>query len=102
MESHPVPSDSTIKRLSVVGAPRVGLAPAADSFAEAVAASNVAGPTVVVACQGDGTTSLSRAWDHLGVSVSITGLALGVNGGAPGGAASLPVGGAFDDQGVCA
>ena len=55
-----------------------------------------------VACQGDGTTSLSRAWDHLGVSVSITGLALGVNGGAPGGAASLPVGGAFDDQGVCA
>jgi len=53
-----------------------------------------------IACQGDGTTSLSRGWDHLEVSVSITGLALGVNGGAPGGAASLPVGGAFDDEGV--
>ncbi len=53
-----------------------------------------------VACQGDGTTSLPRAWDHLEVLVSIAGLAFGVNAGAPGGSASLSVGGSFDDEGV--
>ncbi len=52
-----------------------------------------------VACQRDGTTSLPRAWELLEVSVSIVGLALGVNGDAAG-AGSLSVGGSFDDQGV--
>jgi hypothetical protein len=33
----------------------------------------------VVACQGDGTTVLPRAWDHLEVVVSMVGLGVGVN-----------------------
>ena len=53
-----------------------------------------------VACQLDGTTALPGVWDHLEVSVSILGLALGVNTGALTGAGSLSVGGAFDDEGV--
>ena len=53
-----------------------------------------------VACQRDGTTALPGVWDHLEVSVSILGLALGVNTGALTGAGSLSVGGAFDDEGV--
>ncbi len=32
-----------------------------------------------VACQGDGTTVLSRAWDHLEVSASMVGLSVCVN-----------------------
>jgi hypothetical protein len=56
----------------------------------------------VVACQRDGTTSLPRAWDRLEVSVSIVGLVVGVNVGALVVPVSLPVGGAFDDEGVCA
>ena len=44
-----------------------------------------------VACQRDGTTSLPRAWDHLEVSVSIAGLAFGVNVGALGESVSLSV-----------
>lgn len=54
-----------------------------------------------VACQRDGTTLLPRVWDHLEVSVSIAGLAFGVKAGALVEAVSLPVGGSFDDQGVC-
>ncbi len=53
-----------------------------------------------VACQRDGTTSLPRAWDHLGVSVSIADLAVVVNCDALVWQVSLPVGGALDDQGV--
>ena len=34
--------------------------------------------------------------------MSIVGLAFGVNTGVPVGVGSLPVGGAFDDEGVCA
>ena len=49
-----------------------------------------------VACQRDGTTVLPRAWDHLEVLSSMTVLVSGVNGDAP----TLPVGGAFDDEGV--
>ncbi len=49
-----------------------------------------------VACQRDGTTSLPRAWDHLGLSVSMLGLARFVNGDT----LALPVGGALDDEGV--
>jgi len=49
-----------------------------------------------VACQRDGTTVLPRAWDHLEVLVSMADLVSGVNGDAP----ALPVGGAFDDEGV--
>lgn len=55
---------------------------------------------LLVACQRDGTTWLPRAWDHLEVLVSIVGLVGGVNADTPGGSVSLPVGGAFDDQGV--
>jgi hypothetical protein len=55
-----------------------------------------------VACQRDGTTSLPRAWDHLEVLLSIVGLCFGVKAGVPVGVGSLPVGGAFDDEGVCA
>jgi hypothetical protein len=32
-----------------------------------------------VACQGDGTMVLPRAWDHLEVVVSMVGLGVGVN-----------------------
>ena len=52
--------------------------------------------SVGVACQRDGTTVLPRAWDHLEVLSSMTVLVSGVNGDAP----TLPVGGAFDDEGV--
>ena len=51
---------------------------------------------VDVACQRDGTTVLPRVWDRLDVLLSIAGLRSGVNGDA----AALPVGGAFDDEGV--
>jgi len=34
---------------------------------------------MVVACQGGGTTVLSRAWDHLEVSASVVGLSVCVN-----------------------
>ena len=51
---------------------------------------------LIVACQRDGTTVLPRAWDHLEVLSSMTVLVSGVNGDAP----TLPVGGAFDDEGV--
>ena len=54
-----------------------------------------------VACQRDGTTSLPRAWDHLEVLTRIVGLAFGVNTGVPVEVGSLPVGGAFDDEGAC-
>lgn len=50
----------------------------------------------VVACQRDGTTVLPRGWDHLEVLSSMADLVSGVNGDAP----ALPVGGAFDDEGV--
>ena len=49
-----------------------------------------------VACQRDGTTVLPRGWDHLEVLSSMADLVSGVNGDAP----ALPVGGAFDDEGV--
>lgn len=55
----------------------------------------------VVACQRDGTSSLPRVWDHLELSVSMASLVVGVNAGGLSGPVSLPVGGAFDDQGVC-
>ena len=58
-------------------------------------------PMRAVACQRDGTASLPRVWDHLDVSVSIAGLAFGVKAGALVESVSLPVGGSFDDQGVC-
>ena len=54
-----------------------------------------------VPCQRDGTASLPPVWDHLDVSVSIAGLAFGVKAGALVESVSLPVGGSFDDQGVC-
>ena len=50
----------------------------------------------LVACQRDGTTVLPRGWDHLEVLSSMADLVSGVNGDAP----ALPVGGAFDDEGV--
>jgi len=37
------------------------------------------GGDYTVACQGDGTTVLSRAWDHLEVSASMVGLSVCVN-----------------------
>ena len=51
---------------------------------------------LAVACQRDGTTVLPRGWDHLEVLSSMADLVSGVNGDAP----ALPVGGAFDDEGV--
>ena len=56
----------------------------------------LSGMAEYVACQRDGTTVLPRAWDHLEVLSSMTVLVSGVNGDAP----TLPVGGAFDDEGV--
>jgi hypothetical protein len=61
----------------------------------------VLAPRLCVACQRDGTTSLPRARDQLEVSASIVGF-VAVNGDGLGGAVGLAVGGAFDDQGVCA
>jgi hypothetical protein len=60
-------------------------------FAVVVAAVPIAVDTFRVACQRDGTTSLPRAWDHLEVSVSISGPVRGVNGDAPGALVSLAV-----------
>ena len=49
--------------------------------------------SVAVACQRDGSTALPGVWDYLEVSVSIAGLAFGVNADALAGAGSLAVGG---------
>ena len=57
---------------------------------------NASGDLYDVACQRDGTTVLPRGWDHLEVLSSMADLVSGVNGDAP----ALPVGGAFDDEGV--
>ena len=50
-----------------------------------------------VACHGDGTTWLPGGWDHRGALLR---MALGVVWVKPAGSVALPVGRAFDDQGV--
>ncbi len=59
------------------------------------------GKASFVACQRDGTSSLLRVWDHLGLSVSMARLVVEVNASGSAGQVSLPVGRAFDDQDVC-